>query len=549
MGIGNSIKGVYGKIEGKYFDFLDFLDSKGVPVYKLVDALEGKNIPSLPFFILLIIALAVLFLFAVPMAFTSTGVLNLTVVDEQDNFLTGANVVINDGEKEFDSGTTDEKGMLTLEYPKGKEFEIVITKNGFDKRQVSFTDQANEKITLYEELKVISKTISFKEIDTGELIAHDFEVSFSCPEVFEFKTTLNVSDGVVQIDDIPKECSTLAVASNETAMFIETGEIKISENEVLVSESELPEGDVFISVKDVKGNSLQGTEALLVNTQGTENEDDDITESRGVTGETGTVFLEGITTGEYYVLVYSDGFYADAKSESQLLTEGKEISFDVLLSESTSGSITVKVLDKTTNELIDKAKVKVQKQNMNINNGFTDETGTAVIKVQTNEPYDLVVDKAGYFIESLTGVTSRENAYNVLLEPLTEGNFQAVKVIIVDQDDKPVEGARVLLKKDETTVVDSKSTGFDGAVEFTQIKESGYFVLASKGSFGTVESKVFVLEKGETEEVNLKLEIAETTIVVNMQDELGNPIESGSVKLIDTEQEIVLKENNFVDSR
>ena len=127
-------------------------------------------------------------------------------------------------------------------------------------------------------------------------------------EIGTHNVTLNVSDGVVQIDDIPKECSTLAVASNETALFIETGEIKISENEVLVSESELPEGDVFISVKDVKGNPLQGTEALLVNTQGTENEDDDITESRGVTGETGTVFLEGITTGEYYVLVYSDGF-------------------------------------------------------------------------------------------------------------------------------------------------------------------------------------------------------------------------------------------------
>ena len=48
MGLLDSLKGFYTSAEEKYYSFLDTLDESGIPVYKVVDAIEASNIPSFP---------------------------------------------------------------------------------------------------------------------------------------------------------------------------------------------------------------------------------------------------------------------------------------------------------------------------------------------------------------------------------------------------------------------------------------------------------------------------------------------------------------------
>lgn len=58
-------KGFYEGLEDKYYNFLDWLQSAGIPIYKIVDPIEEANIPTFPLAVLLSLAvIAVLGFFA-----------------------------------------------------------------------------------------------------------------------------------------------------------------------------------------------------------------------------------------------------------------------------------------------------------------------------------------------------------------------------------------------------------------------------------------------------------------------------------------------------
>ncbi|MEK6820853.1 MAG: carboxypeptidase-like regulatory domain-containing protein, partial [archaeon] len=42
------LKEIYHAVEDHYYRVLDFIDQHGIPVYRVVDAIEAQNIPSLP---------------------------------------------------------------------------------------------------------------------------------------------------------------------------------------------------------------------------------------------------------------------------------------------------------------------------------------------------------------------------------------------------------------------------------------------------------------------------------------------------------------------
>jgi len=51
---------IYTKAEDKYFDALDFLDAKGLPVYAYSDFFENKGVPSFVVTIAIIVAILIL---------------------------------------------------------------------------------------------------------------------------------------------------------------------------------------------------------------------------------------------------------------------------------------------------------------------------------------------------------------------------------------------------------------------------------------------------------------------------------------------------------
>ena len=109
MGIVDSVKGFYYNLEDKWYDVLDALDKKQVPVYKIIDPID-KIIPSFLLFILLLLFILILLAY-----FVRFGVINeftLTAIDSSSKVKLEGVVV---------SGNIDETAFSKVTGSDGKQ--------------------------------------------------------------------------------------------------------------------------------------------------------------------------------------------------------------------------------------------------------------------------------------------------------------------------------------------------------------------------------------------------------------------------------------------
>ena len=131
--------GLWEKIQDKWYSLLDALDSKGVPVYSIVDPIENAGIPSLPVFVGMVVLLGVVAF----MLLGQGGVDMALLVQADGQPLAGAQVAAFVGDSLVDSGETDSDGQamlslspgtirleLTREECEDKEVEIEVEESG-----------------------------------------------------------------------------------------------------------------------------------------------------------------------------------------------------------------------------------------------------------------------------------------------------------------------------------------------------------------------------------------------------------------------------------
>ncbi|MEM4261606.1 MAG: Ig-like domain-containing protein [Candidatus Diapherotrites archaeon] len=125
-----SQKGFYESLEDKYYDLLDYLDSKGLPVYKAVDWLESKNIPSFPVVLasVFLVLVLVFFLFS---SFFANAEVSVLVKDQEGNPVSNVLVAAYIDNQKFEEKSSDEKGSLVFQLPKGKQVEFRTKKQGY----------------------------------------------------------------------------------------------------------------------------------------------------------------------------------------------------------------------------------------------------------------------------------------------------------------------------------------------------------------------------------------------------------------------------------
>src|SRR3989344_8443483 len=137
----------YAKLEDKYYDLLDSLDKAGIPVYKVVDAVEGANIPSFP------LAVLILILLVAGIAFLLSGVflpgqstLAIVVNDSSGANIGNASVSVELEGGETLSGTTNSSGEAEFTVPKNTSINVIVSKApDFDEKSESFTAAADEE--------------------------------------------------------------------------------------------------------------------------------------------------------------------------------------------------------------------------------------------------------------------------------------------------------------------------------------------------------------------------------------------------------------------
>ncbi len=140
--ISEKLAGFYTKLEDKYFDVLDALDKKGIPVYAYSDFFENKGIPSFVVTIAIIVAIIAIVTLALTYQGADVGELTLSLKDSDGQSLNDVSLVIKDakGEVLFEGSASDgETIKLNRALFNGEEISITAEVEGYQPKTIAFT--------------------------------------------------------------------------------------------------------------------------------------------------------------------------------------------------------------------------------------------------------------------------------------------------------------------------------------------------------------------------------------------------------------------------
>ncbi len=541
--------GFYAGLEEKYYSFLDALEEKGIPVYKIVDPIEGANIPTFPLAIVLLLAIIGLLAFGANSALFGEVDLNVVVKDGGGKGIEGATVKVLFEDKSQGEKLTDNEGKATLKVPTGKEVTLKVAKRGYDEAAVKYTVKGTGEtatVTMQDERVMVKKTINLLAAGTSRAFAEDIEVEFSCTGA-DFSTKLRSSAGQIEVE-VPSDCDTLR-ARPVGDYTVSRDTIFLSSDttyELALSAKEGAVGIAVVAVKGAGGEAAAGIDVSLVtatldNTPGT-------TFSTKPTSAAGTATFSDVPAGRYFITTYDRaGNYAeyDGGSEGvvQEVRSGGTTEFTAVLNQSISGKIRLVVKDKETGERIAGALVKLSKGQAEVKTSPTSADGSVEFSVAEEVEYSILVDKPTYLLLNAKARPSQD-AKELLLEQATAENSQSLMVSVLDETEKPIENARVRLKgnADGAQAGPELVTGLDGRVVFERVQDGTYYVYAEKPGYGNKSSDPIVVTSRKQNSLKLFMPLGSGRVEAGIVDADGRPVTNATIKAVDFSTSQVLQE-------
>ena len=536
MGVGETLKGFYRACEDKYYAFIDWLEEKGLSLYPLIDKIEERNIPSFPVMVAILALIVAGIFFGVGMLTGAEAKVTFTVLDKETGVpIDGAKVTLKTVSGAEVSGTTKADGTVLLSVPAGK-VDVTVEKSGYKDGTLSFdaAGAMEKEIELEIGIVMLSRTIQVLKAGTSQLISEDVTIRFTCSnEEADFDELKTVSEGKIDLQ-VPSNCGSL-VASPVSGFTAPNGTLDIenASPQLFLEPVETNTGTINVFVENAAGEALSGITVIINNEQG-------ILAGTQYSNAAGTAAFVNVPTGKYYAVVHdSQGRYADFDS-SMLGTAGvKElvkdavVSFDVELQPATVGKVKVLAKDSVSRQPVDNAKVLLKKGGSAIDTGYTSAEGTVEFSVGENVEYSLEIDADAYIIAVVAKVFASESFNEVLLEPATADNTQVLDVEVVDSRQKPVEEARLVLKKaDGTIFANNVVTGADGKGAFTNLPLGTYYVYAVKKGFEGRNSDPITIKPRQENKVVVVLPIGFGNIeAVVLNDEM-RPVQGAVVEAI-----------------
>ena len=542
MGLLDSLKGFYTSAEEKYYSFLDTLDESGIPVYKVVDAIEASNIPSFPIAIIFALLFFGLIAWFVNGALFANSTLIVDVSDAAGVEIAAASVTVFVDSEQVATGTTNNSGNAELKVPLNKDLEIKIEKDGFLDKTSSFVAENSEEslsITLQREITTLRKTINFLESGTTRLLDQAITVDFSCTSASSYRETKTISNGSIDLD-LPNNCGILVAVPQGNVSFDSESIFLSSDSSFnfFVEEDSGVTGSAIVSVANNKAESLPGIDVSLyiptsTNTPGT-------VYKTSQTSSNGVAAFDNVPLGRYYVVAFDrTGNYAEydglKQNVIQNVSENGFTQFSLVMQDNVAGAIKLLVKDKLTDELVEGARVSLSKGETQITTKYSDTQGRVDFGVGEDVSYHLEIDKPGYLLANLD-TRPGNDTHQILIEQATIENSQSLLVIIKDENGKPIENMRVKLKRnnDNTQVGPELVTGLDGRVIFERVEDGLYFVYAIKPGFGEKTSALISMNSRQENVLILPIPLGFGKIQANIFDEDGNPVTDASIRIVDT---------------
>ncbi|PIO06070.1 hypothetical protein COT29_02760, partial [Candidatus Micrarchaeota archaeon CG08_land_8_20_14_0_20_59_11] len=480
MGLGETLSGFYKGIEDKWYDFLDFLQSKNVPVYKtLIEPIESRGIPSLPAYALIFVLLigAVGFV-----AFVTTGGLGpgqrtfRVSVYGGGEALNGATVMILNEKGEIIATNSTVEGNAYFEnIGAGGVLTVKVSKEGFEAAEKSVDTNARDSVRI--------------DLESAEVIEPTPEPA---PEAEEGDWT------------DPKQNP----------------------------EAESLEGRLIVVLRGTADNAVVGNATVRVYNARASTL---IAEERAV--GVGSVTFEHLEVDTSVVVKAEANGYLPYDGSSKPITirpgmNNALVSMTKITQDNISDTATVRISVVESGKPVAAAAIKVYLVNSStpLLVGTTDADGfySAVLAGDATTIYYASATKTGYFV-SYSDLFNPPAAQNIYMIPITAETAASLSVHVTDEeDDKSVAGAATIVfgyfpNPSGTTpwpISETVSTNSNGSATFVVPRSKPVLVNVSKGNrVGTAYKS---LDDSANQSMDVVLALNNATLVAAARDMITN---------------------------
>lgn len=527
-----SIADVYYKIEDKWFNLLDWLEAHHIPVYKIVDPLEKRGIPSLPVFIALLLIL--IYVIFASISWGGGAGFTICVQDSSNNTVSGAPIRIVQSGQELLSGTTDSNGCYVAALGAGS-YSARVNKSGCDSNPHSFIVEdasGSTTVTLQCGVSMSQKTFCITPQDAGTVEVREKNSAgilnniYTCDSIAACPLSIIVGMSYVFKTD---------TYSSKEYTYAELSGLGASECVALTGSSQnVPRGYFTVIVKDNASTPIEGAEVRLVDTTNSQTE---ITTSVS-TDDLGSAVFNGELDTRFRILVYppSSSSLRTYLSATSYKFEKTPRTVTVYLG-NTSAPISVKVVDSSNSPIqgvlatFFDADLRTAK--------YTDSNGDVTFGASAGSSYRLGLYKAqkAYREETVYGGQS----YTFALSDIGEARTGKITVTVMRVDNNAfMRGVTVTLYnnsgneprpmgRDPLTTLDT------GQVSWNWLLPGSYCVVASKQNVqsNACSNASTTVTAGQTSQITIKLNAAEYKLVVKVTRVDGQPAFRANVTLLD----------------
>ncbi len=535
-----SLKKMYYNLENKYYEFVE-----KTGLYKITDKID-KFMPSMIFFILLIIAVIAGILLLLPFAPGSDhNEVNFFVKSVTDQPISGVPLLITTEFGEEHSVITDQYGKTTSVFlPKNTTYTLTVDYTSFGYNTFSenyFSEKRyEEKTIVLEEASDPTQHVNyqFSVVDSSSQSIPAGTAYFACEgDSGIAPSPVSVVNGVVNVS-AEESCILTATIRADGYHEVSNKPITSSTTQLVLTGTGYFAGtyDVSIYVKDTDGIGVSNIKVSAY-------KDYAVLQTTCITDESGFCKLEDLPSASYDIRT------SDNRSPAQYSLESTQISNlsnnterSIVVTKEVTGYILAKVNDHTGTALED-AVVYLKVVDQTIDQRYTQEDGTVLFSVSNNSlDYRVVVDVEGYMIESRFVIPSTDvpttPTVTITLEQVSSSTAKPLSLRVVGHDGKGYPNAQVVLYNAETGLLTDytpKKSDYDGNITFSAVRSGRYYAKAFKGSStGTSQEFEFDIRTSQAMDlVVIPMSVSKGMLTINVVDKDDYPVSNATVNVYD----------------
>jgi len=514
-------EGFFDKISDSWNSFLDWSDEKGLPLKNFSLWLEEKGIPSLPAFLILLVAIGALayFFILAPLQAPRTSSVVITTLSADNAPIPGVSVTLKGAGFDKSTITTADGEALFSEVPIGT-FTAAINSPQFvfDRPTLSLQVEEGKKTTA--QVRVVStaggKVFIYARVEGG--ISSKILLLDASGQILETKENADAADfSVIQLRTYSVRAEAEGYSADQQEVTV--GASDVTKTLYLTKIGEKTKETITIGVFDdagALGNPITGAKVTVSDASGailfelTAGED-------GIAGQVQLELGTNVT-----ITIEAEGF-ATKTIQEVFSRENKD--FKIRLERATIANAEESVVAVTDNygnpvknPIVRLYYLKKSKQTVFVSEQ-TPGDGSAKFGLDGSKAYFATAFKPGY-LPALAEKLEKGKTTVIQLQPVNEENAGSVRVHVTDKTSADVSEASVeLLRKDGLPLgIPPRITGIDGVQEFSEVPLVEVKAHATKGS-RSAESRLRM--------ITLEGDANENATVLNVQF----PPEQGRVEV------------------